>query len=115
MFPLFRVFPVVLTTLWAISDWFVQMTVLPTGIVTVLGLKPEFWMAIDFVTGFGAGVGVGVGRGVGVALGVGVGRGVGVAVGARAVVAVGLTWTAGCEGDVFDDEPLRLPSATMTP
>ncbi len=108
-----------LNTLWTSSDWFVQMTVLPAGIVTVAGLTPEFWMVIDFVTGFGAGVGVDVGRGVGVALCVGVGVGccAGVAVGARAVVAVGLTWTAGCEGDVlvFDDEPLRLPSAAKTP
>ncbi len=102
-----------LNTLWTISDLFVQMTVLPMGIVTVLGLKPEFWMVTLIVTGFGAGVGVGVGRGVG--LGVGVTSGVGVAVGARDVVAVGLTWTAGCEEDVFDDEPLRLPSTTKAP
>ncbi len=94
---------------------FVQMIVLPTGTVTVAGLKVIPTMVTDFVTGFGAGVGVG--RGVGLGLGVGVGCCVGVAVGARAVVAVGLTWTAGCEGDVlvFDDEPLRLPSATKTP
>ncbi len=112
---LLKVDPLVLNTVWTISDLFVQMTVLPTGIVTVAGLKPEFWMVTDFVTDFDAGVGGG--RGVGLALGVGVGCSVGVAVGARAVVAVGLTWTAGCDGDVvvFDDEPLRLPSVTKTP
>jgi hypothetical protein len=94
---------------------FVQMIVLPTGTVTVVGLKPLFVMLTDFVTGFGAGVGVGVAFGVG--LGVGVACCVGVAVGARDVAAVGLTWVAGCEGDVlvFDDGAMRLLSATKPP
>jgi hypothetical protein len=52
----------------------VQVTVAPTLIVRVLGLKTKFWMATCAVP-LGAGVapGVGVGVGVGIAVDVAVG------------------------------------------
>lgn len=68
-------------TVCAMPPLFVQMTVEPTAMVTLAGVKPALVIETETVVGFGAGVGVGLGVGVACGLGVGVGARVGVACG----------------------------------
>jgi hypothetical protein len=81
-------------TVWAIPPLFVQITVVPTVIVMLAGLKPESVTVTWTVDGCGFGVGVGVaarvGAGVGVAACAGITLAVGVAVGLAMCVGVGV-------------------------
>jgi hypothetical protein len=70
-------------TVWVTLSWFVQVTLVPTVTVRLLGLNEKFIIETLFPLLLAVvGVGVGVGVAVGVAVGAVVGVAVGVAVGA---------------------------------
>ena len=89
--------PSSLVTVWGIFPVFFQITVLPTAIVRVAGLKSARLTMITFVDGFGLCVCVGVGASGGVVVGL-----------AAAPCPVG-------EGEADGVEPCALPNAIVRP